>query len=191
DRSADTVSLMRVTAQGLTRVSAGLSGLFTLALGFAAVTFRSDLALAQAADSLLDFSGALLLAWVVHIAQTPGDERHPMGHARAEPLGALAVAALAGILALEVGTRAVNSLLGEPEVVMTWMLLWLFVGKMSFKAVILRLARRTQGPACAALAVDARNDILAACVAILGFLGARAGATWLDAALALPASLWI
>lgn len=182
---------MDVSARGLTRVSAVLSGALAVGLGAAALYFHSDLALAQSADSLLDFAAAFLLAWVVHIAQTPGDARHPMGHARAEPLGALAVAALAGILALEVGTSAFRSLLGTTEVVLAWELLWLFSFKAGFKAIIFRLARGRSGPALSALALDARNDVIVCLVAIAGYFGARAGYTKLDALLAIPAAAWI
>lgn len=182
---------MNVSARALTRVSAAFSGVLAIGLGAAAVYFHSDLALAQSADSLLDFAAAFLLAWVVHVAQTPGDARHPMGHERAEPLGALAIAALAGVLALEVGARAVGSLLGTTNVVLAWELLWLFAFKGVFKAIIFRLARRGSGPALSALSVDARNDVIVCVVAIAGYFGARAGYAKLDALLAIPAAGWI
>lgn len=182
---------MDVSARGLTRVSAAFSGVLALGLGAAAFLFNSALALAQGADSLLDFAAAFLLAWVVHVAQTPGDERHPMGHGRAEPLGALAIAALAGILALEVGSTAVSSLFGTSEVILAWELLGLFAFKAVFKGIIFRLARRGGGAALNALAVDARNDVVICLVAIAGYFGARSGFTKLDAILALPAAVWI
>lgn len=182
---------MNVSARGLTRVSAVFSGTLALGLFAAAFFFRSDLAFAQGADSLLDVAAAFLLAWAVHVAKTPGDERHPMGHARAEPLGALAISALAGILALEVGSSAVTSLFHPTEVVLGWELLALFIFKAIFKMIIFRLARGEKGPAFSALAVDARNDIIVCFVAILGYFGARAGYPELDALLAMPAALWI
>jgi cation diffusion facilitator family transporter len=140
---------------------------------------------------LLDFAAAFLLAWVVHLAQTPGDARHPMGHERAEPLGALAIAALAGVLALEVGSSAIGSLLGTNAVVFAWELLWLFVFKAVFKAIIFYLARGGKGPALSALSVDARNDVIVCLVAIVGYFGAQAGYARLDALLAVPAAAWI
>lgn len=182
---------MNVSARGLTRVSAAFSGTLALGLFAAAFYLRSDLALAQGADSLLDFAAAFLLAWVVHVAKIPGDARYPMGHARAEPLGALAISALAGILALEVGSSAVRSLFHPTEVVLGWELLALFSFKTAFKLIVFRLARTEKGPAFSALAVDARSDVIACGVAILGYLGALLGYTALDALLAIPAALWI
>lgn len=182
---------MNLSARVLTRVSAAFSGVLALGLGAAAFYFHSDLALAQGADSLLDFAAAFLLAWVVHLAQTPGDARHPMGHERAEPLGALAIAALAGVLALEVGSSAVGSLLGSSDVVLAWELLWLFAFKAVFKGVLFYWARGGTGPALSALSVDARNDVIVCLVAIAGYFGARVGYTRLDALLAIPAAAWI
>ncbi len=182
---------MNVSARALTRVSAALSGVLALGLGAASLFFNSELALAQSADSLLDFAAAFLLAWVVHVAQAPGDEKHPMGHGRAEPLGALAIAALAGVLSLEVASSAATSLFGSADVVLAWELLALFVFKVIFKGALFQLARRGSGPAMGALAVDARNDVIVCLVAILGYFGARSGFTKLDAVLALPAALWI
>lgn len=182
---------MIVSARGLTRTTAVLSGVFSLLLGVAAVFFHSHLAESQAADSLLDLAGALMLAWVVGVAQTPGDERHPMGHTRAEPLGALVIAALAGILALKVGSGAFASLLHESSMKPDVFLLGLFLGKVTFKFVVFRIATGQKGPAFSALRVDARNDILMGAVAAVGFLGARAGAPEVDAWVALPTAIWI
>jgi cation diffusion facilitator family transporter len=180
-----------VSARHLTRATAVLSACFSAALWIAATRFHSDLALAQASDSLLDVAGAVVLAWVVHVARAPGDERHPMGHSRAEPLGALGIAALAGVLALEVGISAVESLLGKGAMVPSMFLVGLFSAKILFKLVIWRLAARGKGPAFSALLVDARNDCLVGGLALIGFAGARLGTPTIDAWLALPSALWI
>lgn len=182
---------MTVTAQGLTRATAVLSGLFSVALFWAASRFESDLALAQASDSLVDLTGALVLAWVVTVAQAPGDERHPMGHSRAEPLGALLIAVLAGVLALEVGSAAIASLLEGAQMIPSFLLLGFFGAKVAFKGLVWTFAARRRGPAFSALLVDARNDCLVGVLAVFGFFGARLGTPEVDAWLALPASLWI
>ncbi|HXS17361.1 MAG TPA: cation transporter, partial [Polyangiaceae bacterium] len=98
------------SAQKIILATASVSGLFAVALGFAWRVYSSELAQAQAADSLLDFAGAFVLAWVVRVAEQPRDDNHPWGHGRAEPLGALAVAMFAAMLALRVGQGAVQAL---------------------------------------------------------------------------------
>jgi cation diffusion facilitator family transporter len=114
-----------------------------------------------------------------------------MGHTRAEPLGALLIALLAGVLALEVGSSAVASLLEGAEMIPSFLLVGFFAGKVLFKAAVWRLAAKRRGPAFSALLVDARNDCVVGVVAVLGFWGARLGTPEVDAWLALPASLWI
>lgn len=172
-------------------MSAAGSALFAVALGIAAHVLSSDLALAQAADSLVDVAAAMILAWVVRVAAAPGDADHPMGHGRAEPLGALAIAVLAALLAFEVGATAVDTLLGQPAVRPHLALLGVFLGKMVFRGLIYLGARTGGGPALEALTVDARNDALVGLVAIFGFGAARYGAPSVDSWLALPLAVWI
>ena len=99
----------------LTAASAALSVALAGALGGAHVVFASQLALAQAADSLLDVLTAAALAWAVRVASRPPDPGHPAGHHRAEPLAALLTAVVAGGLALEVVREAVGAIFGEPR----------------------------------------------------------------------------
>jgi cation diffusion facilitator family transporter len=150
----------------------------------------SELALAHAADSGLDVVTALVLAWTVRIASQPRDADHPFGHSRAEPIGALFVAFIAGALALEVGRDAVVALIDGHTVRPSWALS-VFAVKAIFKLWILLWARRHSGPAMQALVVDARNDVLTCVLAGIGIWGAAAGWPDLDAWLALPLSAWI
>jgi cation diffusion facilitator family transporter len=162
------------------------AGLFT-----AHYYLGSDLSLAQAADSLLDFGGALVLAYAVRVARTPGDAGHPFGHTRAEPLGALGIAMLASLLGFEVGTSALGSLLRGSEARPGGILLGLFLAKVAFKGVVFLLARGRSGPALEALAVDAKNDILVGLLAVAGYFLARAGWHAADAWLSLPVAAYI
>lgn len=180
-----------MTAERLTGITAIFSACFSVALGAAFLILGSDLALAQAADSLVDFAGALVLAWVVRVAKRPGDENHPLGHSRAEPLGALALAVIAGMLAVQVATGAIESLVDGPKVRATELLLGLFAAKAAFKALVLRIAAKGKGPAFRALKVDAQNDVLVGLVAVFGYVGIRLGYPEVDAWLALPIALWI
>jgi ferrous-iron efflux pump FieF len=175
----------------LARVSALLSALFAMALGLLAYRLKSELALAQASDSLLDVVGALVLSWAVAVAREPRDPGHPMGHSRAEALGALAIAGLSTLLAFEVAQSAVLALTsGRPPRLEGW-LLGAFVTKAVVKTGIWLRARRGTTPAYRALSVDARNDVGVGLVAIAGYFGARYGAPALDAWLTLPLAVWI
>lgn len=182
------------TADGgliLARVSAAASLLFAAVLGFLASRLSSELALAQASDSLVDVVGAVVLSWAVVLGQAPRDPGHPMGHSRAEALGALGIASLSTLLAFEVGQSAVLALVSGQPPKLRGILLVAFVGKAALKVVIWYFARGGTTPALRALAVDARNDIGVGLVAVVGFLAARYGLPALDAWLTLPLALWI
>lgn len=145
----------RERAKLLTKWSLSGGGVFFVALGLAAWRFQSDLALAQASDSFLDMMGALILAWTVRIASQPRDRRHPLGRGRAEPLGALAISVLDGILAVEVCSVCVRTLLGTPNVELSNWLLAAFLGKATSKG---RLSELTRGKSLTA-ALPSQNAL--------------------------------
>ncbi len=179
------------SSQRVILTTAFVSGLFALGLAWVARLFQSELAQAQAADSLLDFAGAFVLSWVVRVARRPQDESHPFGHARAEPLGALGVAMLAAMLALQVAQGAIAALISGPTIRTDGLLLQLFAAKVVFKGVVVTFARRSPSPALRALAVDAQNDILVGLISVAGYVGMALGYSSLDAVLALPVAAWI
>lgn len=184
-------------ARQLSLLTAAGSVVFTVVLFVGYWLSGSDLALAQAADSLLDGVALGVLAWTVQVARIPADEDHPFGHTPAEPIGALVTAVFAGVLGFEVGRSAISSLLAaEPWEPVTW-LLPLFGAKAVFKLGVFLAARRTAGsastpsPAMRAMMVDARNDIATSLLAVGGYFAAQRGYPWMDAVLALPLALWI
>lgn len=175
----------------LSRVSMVGSALLSGVLFWAFFSSGGVLAFAQASDSLLDVVSAVILGVASSVGGTPRDSGHPMGHTRAEPLGALSVAALAILLGFEVGQAAVLALLGGGSAGVVELLLPAFLAKVGFKAVIWALSRGGKTPVLAALRVDARNDLLTSGVALVGMLGVRAGFLLLDAWLSLPLALYI
>lgn len=153
--------------------------------------FSSDLALAQAADSLMDVGAATLLAFTAKVGSQPSDERHPFGHSRAEPLGALGIAVLAAALGLEVEKSAIESLVAGSRVEPEFPLLAVFLTKVLLKGGIFLGAFRRTGAVFEALAADAKNDLLVGAVAVVGFVGARFGMLSIDAWLSIPVGIYI
>jgi cation diffusion facilitator family transporter len=153
---------------------------------------HSQLALAQAADSLSDSLGGLALAWAVRTSAQGADDEHPLGHARAEPIAALVVAVLVGILSIEVLRAA---LFASERPLLDWPVGAVFVGKIAFKSVVFtfctRLLRKRPNPALDALRVDARSDVLVCALSLVGVLLARLRWTRLDAALAVAVAVYI
>ena len=171
------------------------SGALVIGLFTAYVVFGSQLALAQAGDSFMDVFTAAVLMWTVTVSAKPQDDDHPFGHSRAEPIGGLVVAVIAGVLAIEIARSAVAALIANERVELDYLLVAAFGAKTVFKSFVFvlssRARKRTRSPAMKALAVDARNDVLVSLLAIGGFFAARSGFPTLDSWLALPVALWI
>lgn len=176
---------------------ASILGSLVLAIALVVVhlVFRSQIALAQAADSFADMLSGAALAWAVREASQPADEDHPLGHARAEPLAALVVAVLAGVLAVEVLRNAVMALVSGAEPELDWTVAAVFAAKIAFKGVIVGLSTKAlaarRNPALEALRVDARNDLLVGAVALVGFLLARWRLPAVDAWLAVAIAIYV
>jgi cation diffusion facilitator family transporter len=156
---------------------------------------RSQLVLAQGSDSLLDVASGLILFITAWVGSQPRDENHPYGHDRAEPLGALITAVLAGVLAFEVLRSAVGALIVGEDVQLDVYVAAVLGGKFVLKVLLLATLRRRRnkasGAAVGALLVDTRNDLVACASSLVGFGMARAGLGWADAALALPVAIYI
>ncbi|MDH5672942.1 MAG: cation diffusion facilitator family transporter [Myxococcales bacterium] len=179
----------------ITLASVLLSVVLTVPLVAVYLTYGSQLALAQAADSFTDAFTALALLYSLHVGSQPADAEHPRGHHRAEPIAALVAAVLAGVLAVEVFHRALDALSTETPAVMGWPLAAAFAVKVVAKTLLSsvsgRYYRKLGSPALQALQVDARNDVLVGLLALVGFFAARYGSSGWDAWLALPIACWI
>ena len=112
---------------------------------------KSRLVLAQGADSLMDVAAVAVLAVSAQVARRPRDEDHPFGHGRAEPIGALLVAAFAGVLAFEVGRSAIAALLGHDDASIDASVAGVLALKLGVKTlfvvVLARRARASRSPA--------------------------------------------
>jgi cation diffusion facilitator family transporter len=159
---------------------------------FVYVGTRSQLVLAQGSDSLIDLiAGAVLVVGLI-VASRPRDETHPFGHHRAESIGALITAVLAGVLCIEVVHSAVGALLAGETARVDVYVAAVLGGKLIAKLGLLAaLARTGSRPAIEAARVDTRNDVAGTAASLLGYGLARAGLWWADAAFALPVALYV
>ena len=183
------------TPRRLTLVSSLGSLLLAAALFWVHRVFHSQLALAQAADSLFDMVGGVALVWALHVSTRPADPEHPQGHSLAQPIAALVVAVLAGVLAGEVLHSAFTALFSVARPALAWPVAVVFGAKVVFKVAVVALASqfvaRRRSPALAALRMDARNDVLVGSLALLGLILERAGLPRVDPALALGVAVYI
>lgn len=155
----------------------------------------SLLVLAQGADSLLDIVAGVILTVSATVGMQPRDQNHPFGHQRAEPIGALVTAVLAGVMAFEVARTAIVALVqGSTAVIGSPVILVLAVKcttKLALLGPLRAQSRRIKSPALRATFVDTRNDVAATLSSLVGVALVRQGYVWADAVLALPIALYI
>ena len=178
----------------LVAFSAALSAVLAVLFLGAYGRTSSELAFAQMADSGADVLTSVALLWALRVSAKPPDESHPFGHQSAQPVAALVVAVLVGVLSVEVLESAVRALVEGGALRLDGSLAVLLGLKTGLKAALAGLTGRASRNASAVRAfhVDARNDVLLGLTSVAGFLGAKYGAApSLDAWLALPVGLWI
>jgi cation diffusion facilitator family transporter len=174
-----------------------LNACILVASVFVYVTTSSQLVLAQAADSLLDVGANAVLAFAARVSRQPADLDHLYGHQRAEPIGALVVAVVTVVLAIEVFMSAIQALATlsypDPDIAIAAVLGAKAALKTGIIVAILVLTsfRPSSDVGLYALFVDTRNDVVASVASLGGFGLIRAGYGWADGALAVLVSIYV
>jgi len=150
----------------------------------------------EAANSLADVAYSLVVVGGLYLTTKPPDFTHPHGHERIEPFVSLFVALgifAAGAVVLWQATGALLS--GNITVargpVAVLVLSTGAVVKYGLYRYCLAVGDERNSPALNATAIDNRNDILAASAAVVGVVGAAAGAPVLDPLAAVAVGLAI
>lgn len=175
--------------------SIGVSVALCVALGFVYFAQGGELALAQAVDSFADVLTGAALLFALVVSRRPADDDHHFGHTPAQPVAALIVAVLVGVLAVEVFRSAVDALIHDEVVRMGWtlgaVLLVKTVVKLAF-VMIVRFGDHADTSVMRAFSTDAMNDALLGALSLIGLIVSRVGGyDRLDAYLALPVAIWI
>ena len=120
---------------------------------------------ADAMNNLSDASGSIVTLIGFRLADKPADAHHPYGHARAEYLSALAVAALILAIGFELVKTSVQKIIAPAAVEFSPALagvLAVSVGVKLWMAVFNRkLGKRIDSKTLLATAADSRNDCIA------------------------------
>ncbi len=172
------------------------TGILAAAIWIYALT-SSQIVLAQAADSFLDVGANLVIAYAARVARRPADRDHLYGHQRAEPIGALIVAVITCVVALQVLASAIQSLAAQsyPEADVAIAAILGAKGGLKMILIVAILVVTSFHPvenlALYALFVDTRNDIVACIASLGGFALTKAGYGWGDAMFAIMLSLYV
>ncbi len=188
-------ALRESTRERATRLGLVGNGCLFLLKAWAAWWTGSLAVLSDALNSLTDIFGSITVWICVKVGQKEADANHPFGHGRAEPVAALVIAILAGVIGFEVMKLGAESFLSADRLARPWVaVLALSVslvvkGAMAF--YLQREGRRSDSPALLASATDSKNDILVSAVALIGVVGTAYGGAAFDASAAILIGIWI
>ena len=119
---------------------------------------------ADAMNNLSDASGSIVTFIGFRVADKPADEHHPYGHARAEYLSGLGVAALILVIGLELVKTSVEKIIHPAPVTFTTVAAVVLLASIAVKFWMnlfnRSLAKRIDSTALMATAADSRNDCI-------------------------------
>ena len=151
------------TLSGLVGIVCNLL-LFTFKLLVGTLTCSVSIT-ADAMNNLSDASGSIVTFIGFRVADKPADEHHPYGHARAEYLSGLGVAALILVIGIELVKTSVGKILAPPPVEFTTVAAVVLLASIAVKFWMnlfnRGLAKRIDSTALMATAADSRNDCIA------------------------------
>ena len=155
----------------------------------AGILSNSFAVISDSINSLMDVISSVAVYISIRIGSKKADEDHPFGHHRVEPVAALIVAILMGIVGFEVLKSAAEKLFSAEKysfaIVVVAVLIMTIIVKLLMYKYLKLYAYKANSPALMALAIDSRNDILISASALLGFIGAILGYAFLDSAAAI------
>ena len=126
---------------------------------------------ADALNNLSDASGSILTLIGFRMADKPADAHHPYGHARAEYVSALAVAALVLFIGFELALSSVEKILRPAAVEATALTAGILLASVAVKLWMFlfnrKLGRMICSTALLATAQDSRNDCVATTAVLL------------------------
>lgn len=163
---ADLTSPKARTAAGVLSGCVGIACNLLLFLGKALVgllTGSVSIA-ADAMNNLSDASGSIVTLIGFRMADKPADAHHPYGHARAEYLSGLVVAALILVIGLELGKSSLGKIFHPTPVEFSWIAMGILAASICVKLWMYcfnrTIGRRIGSTALEATAADSRNDCL-------------------------------
>ena len=119
---------------------------------------------ADAMNNLSDACGSIVTFIGFRVADKPADEHHPYGHARAEYLSGLGVAALILVIGLELVKTSVEKIIHPTPVTFTTVAAVVLLASIAVKFWMnlfnRSLAKRIDSTALMATAADSRNDCI-------------------------------
>lgn len=146
-------------------------------------------------NNTTDAIAAVAILFGLRIAVRPPDSDHRYGHARAETIAAMFVAAMMGLIGVNVFVQAIQSALRPPAEAPSPLVAWVGAGAAVLMLIVAAYnraaARRTGSQAIAAVAHDNQADAYTSLGTVVGVVAARSGWAWADPLVALLIAIMI
>ena len=174
-------------AQNATYLGLGKNVVLTVGKGVVGVTANSSALIADAVHSLSDIVADLVALATLRVSRLPANRRHPYGHGKYEPIGALCVSSM---LVAAGGGLAWHSVLlvqnmeavAVPGVAALWISLAAIGLNEALFHITLRAGQKSRSQTVIANAWHHRSDALSSVVAMAGIGGAMVGFLMLNPA---------
>ncbi|MTH52548.1 cation diffusion facilitator family transporter [Bacillus mangrovi] len=160
--------------------AAGIAGNLLLAAikGIIGFISGSKALLADAAMSVSDVAGSIVVLLGIRLAKKPPDEDHPYGHGKAESIAAVIVAVLLTLVGFEIGKTSIEAFfkpVKAPQAIAIAAAVTAIIIKELMFQYNYRLGKRLKSDALIANAHDHRSDVFASLAALLGISAALIG----------------
>ena len=150
---------------------------------------------ADAMNNLSDASGSIVTFIGFRVADKPADEHHPYGHARAEYLSGLGVAALILVIGLELVKTSVEKIIHPTPVTFTTVAAVVLLASIAVKFWMnlfnRSLAKRIDSTALMATAADSRNDCITTGAVLIAAMVEKLTSIPVDGWIGLAVALFI
>ena len=150
------------TMSGLVGIACNL--LLSLCKGIVGTLTGSVSIAADALNNLSDASGSIVTLIGFRLADKPADEHHPFGHARAEYLSGLAVAALILVIGFELVKSSAEKILHPTPVEFSAVAVGVLIASIAVKLWMSlfnrKLGKKIDSTALLATSADSRNDCI-------------------------------
>ena len=181
------------TLSGLVGIVCNLL-LFTFKLLVGTLTCSVSIT-ADAMNNLSDASGSIVTFIGFRVADKPADEHHPYGHARAEYLSGLGVAALILVIGIELVKTSVKKIFAPTPVEFTAVAAVVLLASIAVKFWMnlfnRGLAKRIDSTALMATAADSRNDCIATFAVLIAAIVEKVTHIPVDGWIGLAVALFI
>ncbi|MFP4112474.1 MAG: cation diffusion facilitator family transporter [Candidatus Woesearchaeota archaeon] len=183
--------------QTKTAVIIGLiSNIILFSVKLAAGLLSNSIAvISDAANSFIDIFSSFVISRSVKVASKKADKDHPFGHHGAEPIGALIIAIITGVLGFELFRESIMRLITPIKESAGLIAISALIISITAKTVLYiyfkKVQSSTNSPAIGAAMIDSKNDILASTVALAGVFTSYLGLNRFDAIAGILVSILI